>query len=649
MMRWLFLLVLTSAARAQTTPPVEVGAPVSANAPGIAISTPEGAPIVLGGPATLVDTPVENAATPDANSTVAPAATWLLRAKDQPIGVFLRNLAQAQGLSIVVDPAVTGNISGDFSNVPLEKMLTDLAGTYDFVWYNDGRAVWIFPESGVEMQVFTSDRYEISRLYDVLKRMDVLNPTIQVKVEAANNVMVLSAPPRVLELATALSKSLEHSAPSTLAERPAVKVYPLTYAWAYDLKFGYGDNSITVPGVATLLSQVMNGATAGSSDDDTMKTAEGQPLSLKPISAETITPSNSGGPGSPAASLAMAKGKGDEAGAPGQITEASSSITSDVRLNAVIVKDRQDRLPMYESLIKAFDKPVRMISITAVIVDLSSSASLNLGMNQLSVSNGSGSLGVFKPAGAAATPIGQSTAATTIVLGSYQIMASIQAQQALGNARIVSQPAVLTFDNMGAIISQDSSFYVQVPGTYNSSLYEVTTGLSLRVTPQILQENGTEKIKLLVTVRDGSVQSQTSAVQGIPQTTENFINTQAVIHEGQSLLIGGIYRSTQQSTITGVPILMKIPILGYFFKNETTENSQVERAYLITPRIITLDAATTSAAEVQQLLPPMSPVTALNSKTIVGLPVYPPGPSVTGGAGSSSTAAPPPPPHSPKS
>jgi type II secretory pathway component GspD/PulD (secretin) len=90
-----------------------------------------------------------------------------------------------------------------------------------------------------------------------------------------------------------------------------------------------------------------------------------------------------------------------------------------------------------------------------------------------------------------------------------------------------------------------------------------------------------------------------------------------------------------------VPWLKDVPVLGYLFKTSTTESSQVERAYLITPRIVELNAANQNAQDFKLLIPTAEPDPVLTPKPFYSIPKYPPGPNAAPGA----STAPVPMPH----
>lgn len=139
--------------------------------------------------------------------------------------------------------------------------------------------------------------------------------------------------------------------------------------------------------------------------------------------------------------------------------------------------------------------------------------------------------------------------------------------------------------------------YIPVAGKDATDLFKVDSGTVLKVTPHIIpSENPSlpDNIKLMVSVqddRDNGSQTfsvDTSKLAPIKQTK---INTQAIVAEGQSLLIGGYYFETQSDNDSGIPALKNIPILGGLFGTTGKKHQRMERLILITPRIVRMDKA----------------------------------------------------------
>ena len=203
---------------------------------------------------------------------------------------------------------------------------------------------------------------------------------------------------------------------------------------------------------------------------------------------------------------------------------------------------------------------------------------------------GFGDLGQNLTEGAVAFSFGLGGLPTALSSNLSGVLAKIRFLETKGESRIVSRPSVLTMDNLEAIINTTRRFFVRVSGYQDSSLYPVEAGTTLRVTPHIIHpsrdNDQTPHIRLFISIEDGAVDSAASAqVDGVPAIQENKVNTQAVIEQGESLLIGGHIHTTKSDLTTRVPILGYLPLIGHLFSSQRVEEREFVRLFIIRPRI----------------------------------------------------------------
>ena len=89
-----------------------------------------------------------------------------------------------------------------------------------------------------------------------------------------------------------------------------------------------------------------------------------------------------------------------------------------------------------------------------------------------------------------------------------------------------------------------------------------------------------------INIQDGKDASKES--QSVPIINNSSLNTQAIVHESESLLIGGFYKEENETSTTKIPVLGDLPILGTLFRSDKESKSRKVRMFLITPRIIEL-------------------------------------------------------------
>ncbi len=114
---------------------------------------------------------------------------------------------------------------------------------------------------------------------------------------------------------------------------------------------------------------------------------------------------------------------------------------------------------------------------------------------------------------------------------------------------MLSRPQVLTLNNTEAVLTSRSSVYVRVAGNQDVDLFNIDVGLTLKVTPSVeATGDARSSIRLNIQIEDGGFNS-TMSVDGIPKVDNHSIVTQAVVRDGESLLIGGYqYERSESST-----------------------------------------------------------------------------------------------------
>lgn len=530
-------------------------------------------------------------------------------------GISVKELLQAffalQGINLVIDEKVQGVVNATFDEVAPEAFLEQITKAYGLIWFYDGNVVYINPVDQVQSQIIEVSPYATDQLLQTIDFLGIVSPMSSIRILDNGSVVFVSGPPRFVALITTIADRLkgkpailsEEKKAAIKAQLPKIRIFPLKYACSYDVSFTSHGQAITIPGIANVLRGLMLPSATGVPD-----VING--LSIKPIPVMSISPQsdkmekmNAMHPGlSKAAKLGEPDNTSlndlrEQPKPPPEVQVMQSLIQPDVRLNAVIVRDLEEKMSQYEELINILDVPTEIIEISAAIIDIDSNVNLGLGnaffgMSQTNnkpsswaMTPGSATDGV--PAAATGLASGFNITGTTVING-WKFLSQIQALQTDGNAQILSRPSVLTLNNLEAVITRDSTFYVELLSERTSDLVNVTVSTMLKVTPRIIdEENGVHKINLFVTVEDGSV-DQTLAVGGVPGTIKSSINTQAVVLENQSLLIGGFYLQSKNDSDAGIPILKDIPLIGYAFKNQAKSKKLTERMYLITPRIIDL-------------------------------------------------------------
>ncbi len=292
-------------------------------------------------------------------------------------------------------------------------------------------------------------------------------------------------------------------------------------------------------------------------------------------------------------------------GGPGatKILSARGSVISEPRTNQLFVTDVPSKLEQVQSLLAKLDIPVRQVLIEARIVEASDSFGKSLGVRlggqPFSLNGGrNASFGSTYVSGAAGTTAGDyvqlpgvgqngypaATFAVSLFNSSLTRLLNLEisAAEADGKGKIVSSPRIVTADQVKALIEQGTELpYQQATSSGATSIAFRKANLKLEVTPQITPEGN---IILNVDVNKDSVGRATT--NGFAIDTKH-IQTQVLVENGGTVVIGGIFEQTDREDETKVPLLGDIPVLGNLFKTKTRTANKSELLVFITPRMLT--------------------------------------------------------------
>jgi len=195
---------------------------------------------------------------------------------------------------------------------------------------------------------------------------------------------------------------------------------------------------------------------------------------------------------------------------------------------------------------------------------------------------GSSNLAVNFPYTYSATPL------LGVVAGgsNFVVSAQIHALESSSEGKIISSPKVTTLDNVKATIKQGE----EIPYVTESTSGGVVTRtvqfkeavLKLDVKPTITPEG---KISMEIKATNDYA-DYTRSIQGNPPINKNEVDSTVVVLDGDTIVIGGIYKSADNKTVAGVPVLYKVPVLGWLFKAEDEQRVKREILIFITPRIV---------------------------------------------------------------
>jgi len=290
-----------------------------------------------------------------------------------------------------------------------------------------------------------------------------------------------------------------------------------------------------------------------------------------------------------------------------KILSSRGSINVDKRTSTMLVKDVASKFTEIDNLLSSLDRPTPQVLIEARIVEVNTNSAYELGIQwgiNLNFTNTLGSIGGLKgvPLLSSGAVTGQNYLVDFPATGAGPLSGSgftfgimdpsksigldmqLSAIETMGKLKVVSNPKILTVDNGMAKISQGKSIPVRkltTEGTVSTEFKDVT--LDLIVTPHITPDNS---ISMNIEIKKEELDPTVPSVEGVPGTDKKEAKTNVIIRDGETIVIGGMYKVTTNDSQSGVPGLMNIPILGWLFKSNKVEQNTTELLIFITPRVL---------------------------------------------------------------
>lgn len=168
--------------------------------------------------------------------------------------------------------------------------------------------------------------------------------------------------------------------------------------------------------------------------------------------------------------------------------------------------------------------------------------------------------------------------------GALNLNLRLSAAESNGTVKTISAPKVTTLQNKKATISQGVSIPFSQVSSQGVNTTFVEARLQLDVTPHITSDGS---VLMSIKATNNQPDPANTGANGQPAIQKKEAETQVLVRDGDTTVIGGIYVRRGSTTEAGVPWLMKIPILGFFFKSNTVSENRQELLIFITPRIVT--------------------------------------------------------------
>nr|WP_256573884.1 MULTISPECIES: type IV pilus secretin PilQ family protein [unclassified Pseudomonas] len=273
------------------------------------------------------------------------------------------------------------------------------------------------------------------------------------------------------------------------------------------------------------------------------------------------------------------------------ILTGRGSLSVDPRTNTLVAHQPADRLAELRQLVAQLDVPVRQVEIEARIVEASVDYEKGLGVRwgrqlygeapqlgkdlfvDLGMERAGASLGVG------------------LLRGGVLLDLELSAMEKSGNGEIISQPKVVTADKETARILKGTEVpYQETSKSGATSVAFREASLSLEVTPQITPDG-----KVIMTVKVTKDEPDfVNALNDVPPIRKNEVNAKVRVADGETIVIGGVYSTTQNNVVDKVPFFGDLPYVGRLFRRDALQEKKSELLVFLTPRIMSDQAIAVS-------------------------------------------------------
>ncbi len=523
----------------------------------------------------------------------------------EPLAAVLTDFARSQGLMAQISGQVSGTVSGRFNQVAAEDFLKAMQAAYGVRWYQSGGTIFFYTEDELTQVVYKPSAQSATQLLRSLNASAVTAPGLPVTIDKAG-FLIFKGPQIYVENLLQTARAFD----AGQEQQVVMQVFKLQHAKAEDLEISSMDKVVNIPGIASIL-QAMVGSETPPGGEVTVTTQSARLQSLRGQGLSVSTPPPAAAAPSPLPGAASPTVPGAAAGVvPGaaSVPGFSPNIIADSRLNAVVIQDYRYRMPYYAEVIKELDVPLRLVELHAAIVDVDVNAARDLGVDWQGLrrsGNWQVGGGVGMPAGISSFPLenGNGGIFSTVFETSHSaFMAQVQLLEEDNKARTLGRPSILTMDNVEATLENTTTRYIPVRGYESSDLFKVESGTVLRVTPHIIEDpqGGEPYIQLVIALQSNQESDAESSGDQVLESGEIYvapvsqtkINTQAMVRQGQSLLLGGYYTQSASEDSSGLPGLKDASYVGGLFGTDGSSSYVRERLLLITPRVVDIDSLT---------------------------------------------------------
>ncbi|MGB0684166.1 MAG: secretin N-terminal domain-containing protein [Magnetovibrionaceae bacterium] len=526
---------------------------------------------------------------------------------DEEVSNVLRAILRQNGLQVIFREGVTGSVTAEFRNMPLqgafEKVIIENGLDYDYDAAS--RVVTIFASQGGGDQVselvplafisannavsavrrfglpgeVTADegsgtvyvegtREQVAAIVNLIGQVD--------RQQATSRSNAVSA----AELSSRRKKSeLRQKLLDKLVNR-RVEVFPLRYTNVGSTTSTFHGEAVTLPGIEDSLKRLMGDVStvdAQLTEDQRTEIQQKAPLS-----------------------------------------QISAFITSDPRSNSIIVRGTQQEIDQVGRILNQLDRPVPMIELDVLIVNATKVATDELAVNWayernfIDTANLSGKqVGGFNTGIASADPTavtsglaasGTNAAAPTVSGSSFvfgavisqnrnALQVQLAALESETETQTIANPRLVTLNNVPAKIESVASQFVTTNTNDTLTVEEINAGTNISITPAvILAEDASQRdlVRLTISIDNSSLAAAANNGTNGGSFTESgrAIETEVILPVGGTFMMGGLSDDTLDHDEQGIPFLRRLPLVGFLFNEVRLDDNFEETIFFISPRIV---------------------------------------------------------------
>lgn len=486
-------------------------------------------------------------------------------AREQSVRTFFSELSGPLGKPVIVSKAASAKrISGAFDLRSPQRTFERVSAQMGLIWYSDGQAIYLYDASEVKSAMMSLQTLTVAKLQAFLERSRLHDARYPLRHDGLRTFHV-SGPPMYVDLVVQAAGLMDNQRSELLLGNQQIGVIQVRNTFVSDRKYELRDDKVTIPGLATVIEQLLRGEKRAVEPSVAQAPVQRPPGSMPVFPLEGLATTQSDQ--DPSAPRIMAR----------DVAAGNIRVVAYPDTNSLLVKGLPEQVRFIENLVSALDTPKRHVELSLWIIDLHKDELNQLGINWQGTVNSGGKFSASLNAGSASTLDGAS------------FVTQVMALERTNRANVVSRPVILTQENVPAIFDNNRTFYAPLVGERTVELQHVTYGTLVSVLPRFAQA---DEVEMSLNIEDGNeVESPGEGEQpgALPTVGRTRISTVARVPQGKSLLVGGFTRDDNSEQIGRIPVLGSIPWIGRLFSYRQSRSANTVRVFLIQPKEI-LDA-----------------------------------------------------------